>query len=70
MKYRIFENGRKYSLENLGEDRMFTIYCRENCIYIPINGIDVDKQHVDGKNEIKYSMELPSHQEIIFELQE
>ena len=59
LRYEVDEKGERFQLTNLTETKDFTIYCRNNRIYLPDIASDIPLDAVEGKTEKKYQVQLP-----------
>ncbi len=70
LRYEVDEKGKRFQLTNLTETKDFTIYCRNNRIYLPDIASDIPLDAVEGRTEKKYQVQLPQDQPVIFKIQE
>jgi trehalose/maltose hydrolase-like predicted phosphorylase len=70
VRYEVDNEGRNYTLTNLSPSKEFTIYSRNNRIYLPESNEDIQLDDVQGRTEKKYQILLSQEEPIRFVLQE
>jgi trehalose/maltose hydrolase-like predicted phosphorylase len=59
LRYEVKDGGDTFIVTNLSASKEFTLYCRDNRIYLPENATNVNLTQVKGRTEKKYKVQLP-----------